>query len=814
VKPGPSASRPSGATQARVRADELAAAFAKLASSLRVLSLDCFDTILWRQTATPIDVFYDLQESEPFRRLGYNAKLRVTSEAAAREMKLVRTSRSEVTLPEIYRAAFPDLTDAQVAELAAAEIAAEVHTCHPFPPVVELIRAARQRGLKVVIVSDTYLDESQLRHLLAATLPEDAYRAIDRVFCSSAHGHSKVQGLHLHLLERMKLRPHTVLHVGDNEAADFEAAGRYGIHAFHLVHHAPWLDGNLRLQGTATSLLVPSVRESQSLPQPFRAMLATHLREAQASPVDVLGYAGAGPLLYAFGRFILDEISSLRAAGHRVKPVFLMRDGHLPQRVTEAIAGAPVGHAIAVSRFVAYAASFRTEADVEKYLARSVGSGRFEVMGRQLLLTTEEASAIDQRAQQAKNPTEEFVRLMRRPEMLRTIFERSRAYRGRFFRYLESVCGLEQGDTLLFIDLGYEGTAQRQLEGVFRDERGVTVRGCYLLAARIPGWEQTRRGLFDPSWCDDRALGALVGYVALIEDLCTSDDGSVIAYGDDGTPEKGPHLIAAAQYERVKPVQARCVDFARDATAFFSAVGRQPSPESLRLNALGALGRLLFFPNDQEVSYLDNFQLDLNLATQDTYALFDCEEGLNGLRRRGLFFMEKGRHSIRMNYPIELRAAGIELSLALLSQHRFGFELSVSDMSLRHEPIKVLCARGAESSLHVINAQATHDGFFSLIVPVGKRDFHLGMMFGQRYTWVQVESIHFIRGDALFGNRESEFSDDDATMHLEGMTARAPGLFECTTESGFLFVTPTPRPGDNHSYVCRVVFRPLTVRPA
>jgi len=814
VKPGSSASRPSGPTQARVRADELAAAFAKLASGLRVLSLDCFDTILWRQTATPIDVFYDLQESEPFRRLGYNAKLRVTSEAAAREMKFLRTSRSEVTLPEIYRAAFPALTDAEVSELAAAEIEAEIRTCHPFPPVVELIRAARQRGLKVVIVSDTYLDESQLRHLLAATLPDDAYRAIDRVFCSSVHGHSKVQGLHRHLLERMKLRPHAVLHVGDNEAADFDAAGRHGIHAFHLVHHALWLGENLRLQSTATSLLVPSVRQSQSLPQPFRAMLAMHLREATPSPVDVLGYAGAGPLLYAFGRFILDEISTLRAAGHRVKPVFLMRDGHLPQRVTEAIADAPVGQAISVSRFAAYAASFRTEADVEKYLAKSAGSGRFEVMGHQLLLTKEEASAIDQRAQQAKNPTEEFVRLVRRPETLRTILERSRAYRGRFFRYLESVCGLEQGDTLLFIDLGYEGTAQRQLEGVFRDERGVTIRGCYLLAARIPGWEQTRRGLFDPSWCDDRALGSLVGYISLIEDLCTSDDGSVIGYGEDGTPEKGPRLIAAAQYERVKPVQARCVDFARDATAFFATVGRQPSPESLRLGALGALGRLLFFPNEHEVAYLDNFQLDLNLATQDTYALFNCEEGLNGLRRRGLFFMKQGRSSLRMNYPIELRAASIELSLALLSQLRYGLEFAASDMTLRREPIKVLCARGADSSLHVTNAQATHDGFFSLIVPVGTRDIHVGLMFGQSYTWVQVESIHFIRQDALFSNRESECSDDDATIHLEGMTARGPGLFECTSEAGFLLVVPTPRPRDAHPYVCRVVFRPLSVRPS
>jgi predicted HAD superfamily hydrolase len=160
----------------RARAGELVPALESLAAGLRVLSLDCFDTLLWRQTASPVDVFYDLQGAAPFARLGYNAKLRASSELAARQMKTLRTGRTEVSLGEIYRAAFPDLTDAQVAELAEAELAAEVRACYAFPPVVELVRAARRRGLKVVIVSDTYLDESQLRRLLAATLPEDVLR--------------------------------------------------------------------------------------------------------------------------------------------------------------------------------------------------------------------------------------------------------------------------------------------------------------------------------------------------------------------------------------------------------------------------------------------------------------------------------------------------------------------------------------------------------------------------------------------------------------------------------------------------------------
>src|SRR5262249_4525297 len=82
-----------------------------------------------------------------------------------------------------------------------------------------------------------------------------------------------------------------------------------------------------------------------------------------ASPAERLGYAAAGPIFYAFGRFILDEL----AATPRAKPLFLMRDAYLPQKVTAAIAGGSVGAPVSVSRFGAFAASFRSADAVERH---------------------------------------------------------------------------------------------------------------------------------------------------------------------------------------------------------------------------------------------------------------------------------------------------------------------------------------------------------------------------------------------------------------------------------------------------------------
>src|SRR5690606_48081 len=133
-----------------------------------------------------------------------------------------------------------------------------------------------------------------------------------------------------------------------------------------------------------------------------------------------------------------------------------------------------------------------------------------------------------------------FCRLVLQDKTVATIVEASRRYRARLVAYLRRQAGVEAGETLVLVDLGYEGTAQRQLQPVLEEELGVEVVGRYMLVVRTPAWQRSRRGLLDPDGCDDRALMALVPYIALLEDLCTTDEGSVVDYTEDGRP-----LVAA-----------------------------------------------------------------------------------------------------------------------------------------------------------------------------------------------------------------------------------------------------------------------------
>ena len=135
-------------------------------------------------------------------------------------------------------------------------------------------------------------------------------------------------------------------------------------------------------------------------------------------------------------------------------------------------------------------------------------------------------------------------------------------------------------------------------------------------------------------------------------------------------------------------------------------------------------------------------------------------------------------------------------------------------MTHRREPLGILALRNEVPVKASVEARATHDGYFSAVVPYSPQDSALGFLLGARNTWVQVESVTRIEASALYTAREADASEDVSDfLHAEGMVRKAPGLFECTSSEGFLLLAAPP-PAQNARYVCRIVFRPITARIA
>lgn len=169
----------------------------------------------------------------------------------------------------------------------------------------------------------------------------------------------------------------------------------------------------------------------------------------------------------------------------------------------------------------------------------------------------------------------------------------------------------------------------------------------------------------------------------------------------------------------------------------------------------------------------------------------------------------------RIAGPVELRAASLELSLTMIAQHRYGLEMTPNDMSHRREPLGVLVLRGDTSIRAQVEARATHDGWFSAVVPYNAADSAIGFLLGEKNAWVQVESVSRIEAAALYTSSEVERTEDISDhVHAEGLARRGPGLFECQSAEGFLLVAAPPPRSPHLHYACRIVFRPIAPRSA
>ena len=99
-----------------IRTSELATLLDAAPSGVRYLSLDCFDTLVWRNCATPADVFADL--SAP----GGAIQVRRSAETLARNGRRVADGGTEIGIADIHRALRPG---GDVAASIAEEIDAE-----------------------------------------------------------------------------------------------------------------------------------------------------------------------------------------------------------------------------------------------------------------------------------------------------------------------------------------------------------------------------------------------------------------------------------------------------------------------------------------------------------------------------------------------------------------------------------------------------------------------------------------------------------------------------------------------------------------
>ena len=787
-----------------IYASDLSGAWLAAQRGIKVLSLDCFDTLFWRRVVEPTDVFYPLAQSPAFHADSISAGMRQRCEASARRLKWIREDSNEVTLKDIYREVLPLADETRIQALMDVELRAEVEHGYIFKPVWDLIKAARSMGMKVVVVSDIYLSEDQLKELLFATMPEMAGH-IDAFFTSSSRGQGKTAALWKPVLARLHVRPEQVCHLGDNRAADYEGAMRFGIRAHHLIQQRDEIRALLEQRTQVALQLFPHMRQSAAVPSAYHGHLAM---QTWVDAADRMGYASLGPILYGFARYLQAEARALGNAAKGVKLAFLLRDGYLPRLALQALDPRAVTADLNISRFTAIAASLDSETKVQEMLARSLTPDNFEAMLKQLLISGAQAESILAKTLASSKPQREFIRLVTQKDVLRQVFERSMAFRRRLLRHIVSRTGVGRGDTLVFVDLGYSGTAQNMLAAILRDELGVTLIGRYLICAEGKAGVHDREGLLDPASFDPRIASAVTGqYIAAFEMMCTQAAPSTIDYTEDGEPLFSTAGLKAGQHAITERLQQACLRFIRDFSAVPATHRPREDMKALREGVIIDLARLLYFPSKWEIECIDSFEFDFNLGTTMKLSLVDTRASLSGMRQSGFMYMGADLKQVRTNYPMELRYLDISLTSLLFAQNRLGFSTIPARASFRREALTLVIANEKEHIVQPIEAVGTYDGYFSVNIPMSPR-FHVALLLGARYEWIQIESVQRVATTALHDGKELCAGSD---FLLDRIERKGDGLYAVSPEGMVLFAGQASGPNQQ---MVRFVFRPVVARAA
>jgi FMN phosphatase YigB (HAD superfamily) len=774
--------------QLSLRSFELDRVLDEAPEGVRWLSLDCFDTLIWRDTATPADVFADL----PFP--GGAMEPRRRAEGAARHhAKLFRDS-SEVTLNEIHARLRPagDI-EASIAD----ELAAEARHCFGFEPVKALIRKAKARGLGVVIVSDTYLNEAQLRALIATAAGADIAAMLDHVFPSSAYGVNKGDGLFTNVLEVLGASPEQVTHVGDNWIADHVAPSKLGIHVTHLIQFDEQAKARLRLEAATAALIDSAVRVTLPAMQPHRSIISQRTDDA----ADLaLGHDVLGPMLLAYARWLRAEQTAIaERTGRKTHLLFLLRDGFLPAEVFDTLYLEASSNRVEISRQTAAKASLADEAAIRTRLLSDGKRNTIEVLAQQFQLKQGESAKLGKLDRSGNTP--EFVEAMLKPDMATAIVHRSGKFADRLIAHLASA-GVGKGDAVILADLGYHGSVQDKIAPMLAARMGVETFGRYLLLREEQPTGLDKQGLFDTRHYDYRTVDALCDAISVVEQLCTVAQGSVIDYKFDGSPVRKAAGIKAQQSATRNRIQQGAIAFARAAAAA-SAPG---DDEAWRSAAIATLGRLLFLPTHEEIDVLRAFDHDVNLGTDAVVSLVDQNAGLAGLRSRGLPYL---MHADRMFVPGEVRAAGLSLNLSMLAWRRFGLEMTTGDMAGTPLHIPAILADASGEAMFDAEAFPTHDGYFAIALPIGAGRFTVGLRWGDAFECVQIESARFFVAES-FG-MVADSRSIPATMVHDGMEHLTGDLYRCAGATALTMIPP-PAMKREVDALLHIVFRPVVLR--
>lgn len=513
-----------------------------------VLSVDVFDTLITRSLAQPSHVFAMLEKelvegvASPAAAQMFDgfARTRLFAERRARENKAKTSPYADVTLDEIYIEIRRELRIpfAESSAIATREMEIERELAVAVPHTMNAIVRARQAGARVIAVSDNYMSSQQLLSMFEAAGVTGF--SLDDIFVSCEMGGTKANGqIWPAVLRRVNVPVHRIVHVGDHEEADGDAARAAGMLAV--------IDDRMNRSHRFPINTTPAVLTHSRL----EASARDAMREGEWDAHEVMGATTAALIVCA-------QIKSLDAALERdpnARVYFAARDGYLAHTLWNDVRvaqGKPRAEYLHVSRSVLW----RTSPNFKP--SRLIGPRETLTLARlahrlEMPELVEMVSDCDASTMLTAQQAWDIIDTHRAQ-----VDAVTKKHRDLAVDYVRSKGLLEPGRHFV-VDLGWTGSSLADLAALVHAESGgeAIVEGLFLGLY----WDATHIRTRFPMHTfatSDMATGdqqrALLASHAVIEALITAPQGSVVGYRRNGAtvdPVLADQRVEQEEFARV-----------------------------------------------------------------------------------------------------------------------------------------------------------------------------------------------------------------------------------------------------------------------
>ena len=466
-----------------------------------VVSFDLFDTLVIRKVYSYTDIF-ELVDVE-LKKQGVEIPA-FSARRISAEKELSKAGAPRLRAIYEYLLDKADLADSKITpeELSLLEWNIDSSLMMPRQRVCEMLRAAVDQGKTLIITTDSYYNEEQIKELLQK-MYIGGYK---KVFVSSEYDTSK--GQKLFDVVKSDFDGRRILHIGDDEVADIKAASEHNIDSFKLFSGMQLFDslGGLGLEEHIESLS-DRVKVGLFISGLFNNPFWFEGEENRLSVGNAkeLGYLFCAPMITDFVMWLKRRLNSEKYR----QVLFGARDGYLVEQLYKLVDVDTRSLYFVTSRIAAIRAGVESDDDIE-YVAsmKYFGSAEEELQTR-YGIEVDDVDSVDKNA---------------------LILEKTQKQRANYNKYIKEL-GVDDGELAMF-DFVAKGTSQMFLQRLFTQR----MKGFYFMQLE-PEFMRDKGIDIEPFYSDEeRDFSSVFENYYILETILTAPYPQMLEMDSNGNP--------------------------------------------------------------------------------------------------------------------------------------------------------------------------------------------------------------------------------------------------------------------------------------